>query len=145
MAQSWKYPCIDCCSPCGTCCLSCWLPCITYGRIKRRVHEDGDLTNYSCCNLNCCFYFCLAQICCQWIVQMQSRSEVRKKYNLTGNECTDCLCACFCCCCDLVQQDKEAAYWEAQRARQPIETQPKTGAQMIYQPPPAYQMNVSMR
>jgi hypothetical protein len=41
----------------------------------------------------CCGYYALT--CCgmQWIIQMMQRGEIRKKYGLKGNGCTDCLCA----------------------------------------------------
>src|SRR5689334_19736482 len=38
---------------------------------------------------------------------MMQRGEIRQKYGLKGNGCTDCLMACCCTPCDLTQQDKE--------------------------------------
>ena len=46
---------------------------------------------------------------------MINRGDVRAKYHLNGNGCTDCLCACCCQPCDMVQQDKEITYREEQR------------------------------
>ena len=71
----------------------------------------------------------------QWLWQAMNRSELRAKYNLEGNFCTDILCACCCHCCDLIQQDKEAGYREAERAGLIVEgTQPIKQGQMNYQP-----------
>jgi hypothetical protein len=43
---------------------------------------------------------------------MLNRGDMRAKYHLNGNACTDCLCAWCCMPCDLTQQDKEAAFRE---------------------------------
>lgn len=79
---------------------------------------------------------------------MFGRSEIRRKYNLTGNSCTDCLCACCCAPCDLTQQEKESAFRENERllanggAGAPIKVeqiawQPEKRAEagMVYQNP----------
>jgi len=72
---------------------------------------------------------------CQWILQMMQRGEVRSKYGLKGDGCTDCLCACCCVPCDLVQQDKEAQFREQGRAA--VTQQPGKVEAMSYGAPPA--------
>ncbi len=67
-----------------------------------------------------------------FILPMISRGDVRAKYHLKGNGCTDCLCSCCCLPCDLVQQDKEVAYREEQK--QPFLAQPGKESAMSYQP-----------
>lgn len=42
------------------------------------------------------------------------RANLREKHNLQGSCLVDIATACCCGCCDLIQQDKEAEYREAQ-------------------------------
>lgn len=70
------------------------------------------------------------------------RGEVRTKYGLKGDGCTDCLCACCCAPCDLVQQDKEAEFRENEK-RSLITQQPGAGGDvkdsgMVYPPQAHY-------
>jgi hypothetical protein len=59
--------------------------------------------------------FCgLACIGISFIMPMLNRGDMRAKYHLSGNGCTDCLCACCCTPCDVTQQDKESAFREEQ-------------------------------
>lgn len=46
---------------------------------------------------------------------MMQRGEIRQKYGLKGNGCTDCLMACCCMPCDLTQQDKEVKTREGEK------------------------------
>ena len=66
-----------------------------------------------------------------WIMPLLNRGEVRAKYNLTGNDCKDCLCACCCAPCDLMQQDKEVAHREQGK---PLLDQPGRADAMNYKP-----------
>jgi len=123
MTEEWHAQGSDCCSPLDACCLAWWVPCVQYGRIHHRLHVDGALQNWSFFNMDCCAWYCLAHVGCQWVVQMMQRGEIRKKYNLKGDGMTDCLCACCCGPCDLVQQDKEAEFREQQRLGMPVPIQ----------------------
>lgn len=67
-----------------------------------------------------------------WILPLLNRGEVREEYNLTGNGCQDVLCACCCQPCDLLQQEKETQYREAQRG--PLLDQPRKMDGMSYSP-----------
>jgi hypothetical protein len=60
---------------------------------------------------------------------MLSRGDMRAKYHLTGNVCTDCLCACYCMPCDLMQQDKEAKFHEPSALME----QPRGQEGMVYE------------
>ncbi|KAE9974919.1 hypothetical protein EG327_008623 [Venturia inaequalis] len=111
--QEWSASGVDCCSPFTSCLLSWCVPCIQYGRVHHRLHKDSQLKGWSVFNGDCCAYFALSFFGCQWIVQLMGRGEIREKYNLKGNGCTDCLCACCCMPCDLVQQEKEIVNQEA--------------------------------
>ncbi|KAF2666618.1 PLAC8-domain-containing protein [Microthyrium microscopicum] len=137
MSNEWHNSGSDCCSPFSTCALAWCCPCFVHGRVQHRVNKDGMLNGYSSCNMNCCAWACLAHFGCQWILQMMSRGEIRRKYNLKGDGCTDCLCACCCTPCDLAQQDKEAEHQEKQRlmgnGAQAINVQPlKMDGGMVY-------------
>lgn len=62
---------------------------------------------------------------------MINRGDIRAKYHLKGNGCTDCLCACCCTPCDMTQQDKEVTY----REQKPLlAQQPGKEGPMMYQP-----------
>tara|TARA_R110002003_G_scaffold111_17_gene9532 strand:- start:7776 stop:8000 length:225 start_codon:yes stop_codon:yes gene_type:complete len=63
---------------------------------------------------------------------MLNRGDMRAKYHLNGNACTDCLCACCCTPCDVTQQDKESAFREQQN--KPLLTQPGKEGMMNYAP-----------
>ncbi|KAH7383768.1 PLAC8 family-domain-containing protein [Pyrenochaeta sp. MPI-SDFR-AT-0127] len=130
--QDWHHSGAACCSPIGTCCLSWWCPCIVYGRTRHRTTNHGNMNGYSCCNYNCAAFCGLSCIGLHFILPMINRGDIRAKYQLKGNACTDCLCACCCGPCDVTQQDKETLYREQQR--QPIFTQPEKAGMMNYQP-----------
>jgi hypothetical protein len=63
---------------------------------------------------------------------MLNRGDMRAKYHLNGNACTDCLCACCCTPCDVTQQDKESVYREQQN--KPLLSQPGKEGMMNYAP-----------
>lgn len=63
---------------------------------------------------------------------MLNRGDMRAKYHLKGNACTDCLCACCCGPCDVTQQDKESEYREEQKKL--LSVQPVKGEMMNYAP-----------
>ena len=70
---------------------------------------------------------------------MIQRGEIREKYGLKGNGCTDCLLACYCIPCDLTQQDKEVQTREGEKIAF-ISQQPAAHEGMHYGgPPPAMQ------
>lgn len=132
----------------GWCC-----PCILFGKTQARL-EDPSLKEYSPVNenvsliLQCpkpyqehreqiltkytlqCLLWCgLSCFNASFLIQTKKRQELRKKYNITGNELEpflkkeqghiknkhdvdgsvveDCLGAFFCRCCGLVQEEKE--------------------------------------
>ncbi|KAF2175118.1 hypothetical protein K469DRAFT_702992 [Zopfia rhizophila CBS 207.26] len=133
--QNWHHNGSSCCRPFGTCMLTCFCPCITYGRTRHRIKQDGDLKAYSCCNASCMAFTgitCLTGGTLTFILPMIQRGDMRAKYHLAGNGCKDCLCACCCSCCDLVQQDKEAKYWE--EAKKSVNQQPQKHGGMEYKP-----------
>lgn len=64
-----------------------------------------------------------------WIPLALQRANLREKYNLQGSCLVDLAAACCCGCCDLVQQDKEAEFREAQA---PIQQGYKTNEEMAF-------------
>ncbi|KAF2704682.1 PLAC8-domain-containing protein [Pleomassaria siparia CBS 279.74] len=129
--QDWHHSGSSCCSPFGTCMLSWCCPCIAHGRSHHRVKNDGNMSDYSCCNLSCCAYTALGFIGLSFILPMISRGDMRAKYHLKGNGCKDCMCACCCGPCDLTQQDKESTWRENQRDK--MNSQPAKVEYMQYQ------------
>lgn len=129
----------------GWCC-----PCILFGKTQARL-EDPSLKEYSPVNENVslesqtsqpytktvltqtalqCLLWCgLSCFGASFLIQTKKRQELRKKYNITGNDLEpflkkepghiknkhdvdgsvveDCLGAFFCRCCGLVQEEKE--------------------------------------
>ncbi|KAH7093630.1 PLAC8 family-domain-containing protein [Paraphoma chrysanthemicola] len=128
--QDWHHSGSACCTPIGTCCLSWWCPCIVYGRTHHRVKNNGDMNGYSACNLACAGFCGLACLGISFVMPMLSRGDMRAKYHLKGNGCTDCLCACCCTPCDVTQQDKESAFREEQN--RPLLNQPGKEGAMQY-------------
>lgn len=79
--------------------------------------------------------FCgLACIGISFIMPMLTRGDMRAKYRLQGNGCTDCLCACCCTACDVTQQEKESEYREAESKPTMWMAQPGKEASMDYAP-----------
>ncbi|KAF2027325.1 hypothetical protein EK21DRAFT_114953 [Setomelanomma holmii] len=130
--QDWHHSGSSCCTPIGTCCLSWWCPCIVYGRTHHRIKNNGDMNGYSCCNLACTGLCGLACLGISFVMPMLSRGDMRAKYHIKGNGCTDCLCACCCTPCDVTQQEKESTYREEQNKR--LLAQPGKEAMMNYAP-----------
>lgn len=54
-AQPWVTSLFGCFSPFSTCLVGCCVPCVTYGKTRHRVRNNGDLGGYSCCNGSVCF------------------------------------------------------------------------------------------
>ncbi|KAF2250060.1 PLAC8-domain-containing protein [Trematosphaeria pertusa] len=118
--QEWHHSGASCCSPIGTCCLAWWCPCILFGRTRYRTKNNGNMSGHSCCNGSCAAFCGLMCLGVPFILPWINRGDMRAKYHLKGNGCTDCLCACCCTPCDMVQQEKEVIY----RENQPLMQQP---------------------
>ena len=75
----------------------------------------------------CCAYLAASGCAMAWLLNLLQRRDMRSRYNLEGSTCTDGMCACCCAPCDLVQQSKEIAYRESQKATgQPGRVEPMT-------------------
>jgi Cys-rich protein (TIGR01571 family) len=101
-ARSFQNGLCSCCSPCSTCCLGCWCPCILFGRTRSRLHKpDLKRSELPYCTGACCGYAAVAMLCPGWqcIFGWMQRGEVRARYDIEGNECTDFLSHWCCDCC----------------------------------------------
>ncbi len=97
--QEWNNSLLGCCSGCGSCCLTICCPCVQYGRIYEKVHNDG-----CCCQgFLCCL---LSPLCLSWCIHKGLRSDVRKRYNIQKG-CSDCCVTFLCAPCATCQEARE--------------------------------------
>jgi len=111
--REWTNGLCSCFGDCGTCCVACWCPCITYNSNKSRrqaleqsgaPHHDGGE--------NCgsdCFLFGLIHCFTSfgWVLEVGARSDTRRRYNIEGGGCGDCMASCCCLPCVLTQESRE--------------------------------------
>jgi len=110
--RDWSFGLCDCLSRCGTCCWSVWCPCVVYSNNRQRLHSlqhQGTPVPRGGESLGayCCIYFVLG--CCglNWVLQMQTRADVRLRYNIRGSTIGDCCTSCCCAPCALTQERRE--------------------------------------
>ncbi|KAI0053149.1 PLAC8-domain-containing protein [Auriscalpium vulgare] len=103
----------SCFGACGTTCFAFCCPCIVHGKNKARLrhltqHNSPDPEGGSSVNGDCIAH-CILNGVGGWafILQMLVRRDVRDRYRIRGNGCTDCLAAYCCQCCELVQESRE--------------------------------------
>jgi len=104
---------------CHNCCsskfwfLACCCPCFAYGKNRTRLlyltenhvahPEGGDSFGGECLTfwlLNACFG-------AGWIMELLNRGDVRRRYHITGNGCSDCCAAWACSPCSMTQIDAQ--------------------------------------
>ncbi|KAK7178081.1 hypothetical protein PSPO01_15870 [Paraphaeosphaeria sporulosa] len=125
--RDWHHSARKCCSPVNTCCLGWWCPCLLYGRTRQRLFNQGNVS--SSCNSDCVNYSIMACLGMARCLNCSLRGHLRRKHHLSGNGGTDCMRGCFCTPCDLIQQEKECAYWYSQ----PVDDEPGKNPSMQYQ------------
>ncbi|KAF1966054.1 hypothetical protein BU23DRAFT_487819 [Bimuria novae-zelandiae CBS 107.79] len=108
--QDWHHSALSCCSPISICCLGWLCPCMLYGRTRHRLKHNGNVGGFSSCNVDCCTYAMVGLCGMAGIFNAMQRSDIRTKYQLGGNSCTDCIRGCLCTPCDLIHQEKECVY-----------------------------------
>ncbi|CAN8096788.1 unnamed protein product [Discula destructiva] len=106
--QPWQASYCGCCSPFDLCMKAFCCPCFVYGKTHHRIRENGNMEGYDSVNSSCMIFTASLCLGLNWMPVWLQRADMRKKYNLQGNGCTDCLSACCCPLCDMVQQEKEA-------------------------------------
>ncbi|KAF3178092.1 hypothetical protein TWF106_011165 [Orbilia oligospora] len=106
-STEWIYQMGGCCEDSDKCCIGCCCPCVAYGEVHHKM-RNKRVTDYNrCCN-GPCWGFCGLMICgAQWIMGMMQRGEARRKYNMKGSGCGDCMRHFFCGCCALIQENRE--------------------------------------
>ncbi|TFK17997.1 PLAC8-domain-containing protein [Coprinopsis marcescibilis] len=111
--RDWSYSILGCFGDMKTCCLATWCPCLAYSRNKRRfehleTHGIPDPERDAVCGGDGWVYS-LVEFACDlgWVLQMQTRKEMRRRYNLKGSAWSDCFTSLVCEQCDLVQVSRE--------------------------------------
>ena len=126
--NEWSTGLCQCCSS-NSCCATCFCPCVVFGEITEKMSPDetcfgGDQQGACCC------YFLLVALFqwagfvdwfgtatfvfpCTLCLRCPLRRAIRKKYNIEGSDCNDCMVSWCCSCCSLVQEYEEV------RRRQP--------------------------
>jgi len=132
-AGAWHNGFFDCFNPIDTCLITCCCPCVTFGKAHHRTRKNASMEGYSAVNTSCLGFWATMYCGLHWIPQVMQRSDIRSKYNLEGSMLTDCLRACCCGCCDLIQQEKEAAFREAEKGTIVHDEYQKPNAEMKYQ------------
>ncbi|KAK0855716.1 hypothetical protein LTS02_010988 [Friedmanniomyces endolithicus] len=73
-------------------CITAWCcNCFMFGRVDQRLEKFPE-TNY---------------VALQWIPVWLKRKELRNKFGIQGNGCTDCLVSYFCHPCSIAQMETE--------------------------------------
>ncbi|KXT11287.1 hypothetical protein AC579_1671 [Pseudocercospora musae] len=111
MADDWHNAlCSQVCGgDCGTC-MGSWFcsPCL-FGRSWQRLEQfpNQNKEDFSNCSSGCwifcgasCFHF-------GWLATLLKRMELRERFGIQGNGCTDCLVSYFCTPCTLAQMETE--------------------------------------
>ncbi len=124
-ATNWRSGLCDCCSTPG-CCLACWCPCCVFGQIAAKMSSKELCCGGDYCSSCTLYYFVSifpphslilvpaflsnytpmpASYCVPFgaLVHCPMRSAIRKKYDIPGNNCEDCMVVWCCACCALVQ------------------------------------------
>jgi Cys-rich protein (TIGR01571 family) len=84
------------------CCLGCWCPCVLFGQTRARLRNPQlQRSQLPCCSGGCWGYAALMG-CCPCVAVFFScmqRGDIRSKYHIEGDACTDCLAHWCCECC----------------------------------------------
>ena len=100
----WEHSLFGCFDDCGACLLGYCCPCIAFGM---NASDSG-----TCCP-GCCgtfwgcilFVFCTEIVPCVWCCCI--RPNIRRKHNIEGNCCGDCMSIWCCPCCALIQERQQ--------------------------------------
>ena len=116
---AWRSGLCDCCST-PACCLACCCPCCVFGQIAATMTPEEV-----CCGGNyggsCCLYYLLIMptqfvdvllaptsvaliiLPLGSLMHCPLRSAIRRKHNIPGDDCEDCMTVWCCSCCALAQ------------------------------------------
>ncbi|KAI0249130.1 PLAC8 family-domain-containing protein [Lactifluus subvellereus] len=110
--RDFNFGLCDCFSTCGLCCWAVWCPCIVYGKNRQRLQnlqsrgmplQGGGST----CSGDCCIYCFVSIPGFAWLLQMFTRTDIRKRYEIRGSIVGDCCVSCCCVSCGLTQERRE--------------------------------------
>jgi len=110
--RDWSFGLFDCFSSCNACCWSLWCPCVVYSHNKQRLHslqtQGTPLPRGSeSLDAHCCIYGSLDCIGFGWILQVQTRADLRERYEIRGSMVDDCFASWCCRPCALSQERRE--------------------------------------
>jgi len=105
--NQWQSSLFDCFSDGELCLKATFCPCFVFGKTQTR-YKDPSMASYERVNSECLTWAGL-QYCfgVGWVYQFLRRKEMRERWALEGDTCTDCLTTWCCHCCALIQQEKE--------------------------------------
>ncbi|KAH9992307.1 PLAC8 family-domain-containing protein [Russula vinacea] len=115
--RDWSFGIFDCLPRCRLCLLATFCPCVVYGQNRQRLRHlkdrgvplpgGGDRVNQDC-RAHCCMLPCF-----YWVFEMGVRSDIRRRYNIRGEELKDCCHSLYCHGCALTQERRELELEEA--------------------------------
>ena len=96
MSRQWDNSLFGCFSDCGTCCYGFWCTCCLAGSNAQRLEKAKGDPDADCC-AHCCIWYILSCFCCQGCYECSTtRKDMRKRYNLEGDDASACLAHTFC-------------------------------------------------
>eukprot|EP00742_Colponemidia_sp_Colp-10_P000363 GILJ01000400.1.p1 GENE.GILJ01000400.1~~GILJ01000400.1.p1 ORF type:complete len:179 (+),score=14.77 GILJ01000400.1:98-634(+) len=97
MTGQWSSGLCSCADDCGTCmCSFCCYPC--------QFGKNAEQAQIAPCGSRCCMMMIFAYFGVGLLCACNQRGEIRMKYDIPGNGCTDC-CTVVCCPCCAVAQE----------------------------------------
>jgi Cys-rich protein (TIGR01571 family) len=115
--RQWRSDLCGCCSDCGICCWGFWCPCWLYGDTAAKLDRAAGDPDASC--VVPCLLFYLTSICClQGLVGCGTRGQLRRQFNLQGEDCPACCAYTWCDKCAACQDANEYRYQEANIVQQ---------------------------
>jgi len=101
--------CQYCCDS-SICCAALCCDCCVYGAIQTGLKTGKLPQPCDGCGPDCMLHFIICAIgftealpC----LTCSARKEIRRKYDMPAQDCSDCMEHCFCCCCALCRDYKE--------------------------------------
>ncbi|KAF8972043.1 PLAC8 family-domain-containing protein [Flammula alnicola] len=111
--RDWSFGILDCFGDVNKCCLALWCPCFAHGQNRRRLehlNQNGvpDPERHNVIVGDGLVYACIEVACDMgWILQIETRRNIRQRYNIRGSSGSDCFVPFCCTACDLVQGSRE--------------------------------------
>ncbi|KAH8981350.1 PLAC8 family-domain-containing protein [Lactarius hatsudake] len=110
--RDWSFGLFDCTSECGLCCWATWCPCVVYSKDKQRFQHlqirgtplPGGGERF---NDTCCIYGCLLPTGYAWVLNIDTRTNIRGRYSIRGGYTNDSFTTWCCHPCSLTQERRE--------------------------------------